>query len=95
VKLGTRSQDKTDLRLSSLLNEQAQQLQRGGINPMQIFHHEQDRLLLRFGVQPGQEGLQRFLALPLRRQGERLLQTRSRSCSDSKRELWHYRVHLW
>ena len=37
---------------------------------MQVFHNEQDRLPLRFRVQPGQEGLQRLLALPLRRQGE-------------------------
>src|SRR5206468_12665796 len=52
-------------------NEQTQQLQGRGIDPVQVFHNEQDRLLLRFRIQPGQEGLQRFLALPLRRQGER------------------------
>jgi hypothetical protein len=37
---------------------------------VQVFYDEQDRLLLRCRVQPGQEGFQRFLALPLWRQGE-------------------------
>ena len=70
VKLRTRRQDETEAPLGALLNEQAQQLHGGGIDPVQVFHHEQDRLPLRFPVQPDQEGLQRFLALPLRRQGE-------------------------
>jgi hypothetical protein len=70
VKLGTRCQDETEAPRGTLLNEQAQQLHGGGIDPVQVFHDEQDRLLLRFRIQPGQEGLQRFLTLPLRRQGK-------------------------
>ena len=37
---------------------------------MQVFHNEQDRLPLRFPMQPGHERLQRLLALPLRRQSD-------------------------
>ena len=58
-KLGTRCQDETEApwahwsmsRLSSSTVEGSTQ---------QVFHDEQDRLLPRFRVQPGQEGLQRF-----------------------------------
>src|SRR5215471_366866 len=71
MKLGTRRQDETEALLGTLVNEQAQQLQGGGIEPVQVFHNEEDRLPLRFRVQPGQNGLQRFLALSLWRQGER------------------------
>ena len=71
VKLETRRQDETEASLGALVNEQAQQLQSGGIDPVQVLHYEQDRLPLRYRMQPGQKGLQRFLALPLRRQSER------------------------
>jgi hypothetical protein len=70
VKLGTRRQDETEAHRGALVNEQTQQLQGRGIDPVQVFHDEQDRLPLRFRVQPGEEGLQRLLALPLWRQGE-------------------------
>ena len=39
VKLGTSRQEETDLRPGSLVNEQAQQLQRGRIDPVEIFHN--------------------------------------------------------
>ena len=62
----------------TLLYEQAQQLQGGGINPVQVFHNEQDRLPLRFPMQPGHERLQRLLALPLRRQSDGCIGGRQR-----------------
>ena len=39
MKLWTSGQDETEPRLRPLVNEQAQQLQGGGIDPLQVFHH--------------------------------------------------------
>ena len=71
VKLRARGQDETQPRLGALVNEQAQQLHRGGIEPVQVFHHQEDRLPLRFGVQPGQQRVKGVLALLARREGQR------------------------
>jgi hypothetical protein len=50
VKFGPCGQDQTEPRLRALVNEQAQQLERGGVHPVQIFDNEQDWLALRFGM---------------------------------------------
>ena len=43
-------------------------------------------LPLRFRVQPGQEGLQRLLALPLRRQGEGCIRDRQREREQRRQQ---------
>src|SRR5919109_4461593 len=70
VKLWTRGEDKTQPHRGCLVNEQAQQFQGRWIDPMEVFHNDEDWISLCFRVQPGHEDLQRFLALPLGRQHE-------------------------
>jgi hypothetical protein len=53
---------------------------------VQVVHNEQDRLSLRLRMQPGQESLQRFLALPLRRQGEGCIGGRQREREQSHQQ---------
>ena len=50
VKLWTCGQEEAEPRLGTLANEQAQQLQHGGVDPVQVFHDHEHRLPLRFGV---------------------------------------------
>src|SRR5262249_12663913 len=88
VKLGTCRQDETESPLSALLNEQAQQFHGGGIEPVQGFHNEQDRLPLCFRGQPSQEDFQGFLALSLRRQREGDIGVGKRE-RQQHRQQWH------
>jgi hypothetical protein len=71
VKLGAGGQHQTEPHRGALVDEQAQQLQRGRIHPVQVFYHQEDRLAPGFGVQPGQQDVKSALALPLRGQCQR------------------------
>ena len=70
AKLRAGGQHQTESGARYLVDEQTQQFQGGGIDPMQIFHNHQHWLLPRFRREPGQQGLQGLLALPLGRQGQ-------------------------
>jgi hypothetical protein len=78
VKLGAGGQHQTEPPRGALVDEQAQQLQRGRIHPVQVFHHHEDRLAPGFGVQPGQQEVKGALALPVRGQCQRGIGSRQR-----------------
>ena len=65
AKLRAGGQHQTESGARYLVDEQTQQFQGGGIDPMQIFYNHQHWLLPRFRREPGQQGLQGLLALPL------------------------------
>ncbi len=55
----------------ALIHQETEELQRRGIHPVQIFDHKQHRVLVGLLPQPGEQGFQRFLALPLGCESER------------------------
>src|SRR4029453_10106439 len=59
-----------------LVEQQVQHVERGGVGPVQIFPHRQDMLPLPLLQQPSNQGLLRFLSLPLGRQVERSIPLR-------------------
>jgi hypothetical protein len=66
-----KGQHDEDAGLGHLFDQRTEKLQRGGIDPMQVFHHKEDGLLFCFLPQPGQQGFKSFLLLPLGSEGER------------------------
>jgi hypothetical protein len=65
-----RKVNRVRIRVGALVDQEAEQFQRGGIDPMQVFHHNEHRLLGRNAQQDRQESVQRSLLLLLGRQGQ-------------------------
>ena len=82
LKLGPTGQQGQEPGRRPLLHQQGEELQRRGVDPVQVFHHKEDGLLLRQRQQPGQQGFQGFLLLPLGRQRQGRIATAG-SGSDS------------
>ena len=54
-----------------LIDQEAEELQRGGVDPVQVLHHQEHGLLGRNAQQDGQQGMQRLLLLLLGERGSR------------------------
>ena len=90
-KLGPTGQQTIQARRRALLHHQAEPLQRGRIDPVQVFDDEEHRLLLGLRQQPGQQGFEGFLLLPLGRQREGRILCRQRQREQRGKQ----RHHLW
>jgi hypothetical protein len=66
----TKGEQGEDTGGGALVDQEAEQFQRGGIDPMQVFHHKEHRLLGRNAQQDRQESVQRSLLLLLGRPGQ-------------------------
>ena len=55
----------------TLIHQEAEEFERRGIDPVQVFDDTQHRVLVRLLPQPGEQGFQRLLMLPLGGEGER------------------------
>ncbi len=70
TEVGTKGEECQDAGDGALIDQEAEQLQRGRIDPVQVFHDKQHRLLCGDSQQNCQEGLQGLLLLLLRRHGQ-------------------------
>jgi hypothetical protein len=68
--VGPKGAQGQDAGSGSLIDQQAEQLQCGGIDPVQVFHHQEHRLLGRNAQEDGQQGVQRVLLLLLGSEGQ-------------------------
>src|SRR5262249_31430858 len=71
TKVGPKGPQRQDVRGGTLINQQVEELQGGRIDPVQVFHDKEHRLLGGDAQEDRQEGLQRLLLLLLRRFGQR------------------------
>ena len=71
LKLRTAGQQGKQTGRGSIVDEQGEELQCRGIDPVQIFDYKQHRLPRCLSQEPGQQGVQGLLPLPLGCQGER------------------------
>ena len=67
AEVGTKGQQRQDAGGGALIDQEAEQLQRGRIDPVQVFHDEEHRLLGGDAQQDRQEGVQGLLLLLLGR----------------------------
>src|SRR5262249_40841040 len=63
----TKGKQRQDADRGALINQETEQLQRGRIDPVQVFHDKEHWLLRRNAEEDGQEGVQGLLPLLLRR----------------------------
>jgi hypothetical protein len=76
-----------------LIDQEAEQFQRGGVGPVQVFHDKEHRLLGRNALQNRQQGLQRPLLLLLRRPSQRRIVRWQRQGEDGRQE--GHRLGQW
>ena len=70
AEVGPTGEQRQDAGGGALVDQEAEQLQRGRIDPVQVFHDEEHRLLGGDPQQDRQEGVQRLLLLLLGRHGQ-------------------------
>ncbi len=63
IKVGPTGEQRQDARGRTLIDEEAEEFQRGRINPVQVFHDKEHGLLDGDAEQDRQESLQRLLLL--------------------------------
>jgi hypothetical protein len=67
----TKGEQRQDASRGALSDQEAEELQRGRIDPVQVFHHKQHGLPGRNAQQDGQQGIQELLLLLLGSEGQR------------------------
>src|SRR5262249_34395023 len=70
AEVGTKGQQYQDARSGALIDQETEQLQRGRIDPVQVFHDKEQRLLHGDSQQDRQQSMQELLLLLLGRQSQ-------------------------
>src|SRR5215831_2585272 len=78
TEVGTKGEQRQDAGGGALIDQQAEKFQRGRIDPVQVFHDKEHRLLGGDAQQDRQEGVQGLLLLLLRRYGQGSIVSRQR-----------------
>ena len=81
-----KSPQRQDAGRGALINQQAEELQRGRIDPVQVFHDKEHGLLGRNAQQDGQQDLQGLLLVLLRRHRQRGIVCRQREREQRRQE---------
>src|SRR5262245_26915527 len=88
---GPKSAQRQDAGGGALIDQEAEKLQRGRIDPVQIFHDKEHRLLRGNAPQDRQQGVQRLLLLLLRRYGQGGIVRRQREREERGQEGYRLR----
>ena len=84
--VGPKGQERQDTGRGTLVDQEAEEFQRGRIDPVQVFHDKEHGLLRGNAQQDRQEGVQRLLLLLLGRHGQRGIVRRQRQGEERGQE---------